>query len=318
MRILIIKLNATGDVVRTTPLLHRLDGDITWLTHRNNVPLLTGLTRPVDCMAWEQRDSIGAVPFDLVISLEDEPEVAAFVRGLRCRRVFGAYLDGDDRLRYSEDAHDWFDLSLISAHGRDKADALKFRNRQSYQDLLFRGLGLEFRGERYLLPDPVATDLVGDVAIAPVAGAVWPMKNWAHYDRLRSRLQGAGLRVNVLPHRPSLLEHLGDIRNHRCLVSGDSLPMHLALGLGIRCVTLFSCTSPWEIFDYGLQTKLISPLLGEFFYKRGFDPRAVEAIGVDEVLNAVMAHRPGGVPAPASCGPAAGEGEPVACVGRAR
>ncbi|MFO1152683.1 MAG: glycosyltransferase family 9 protein [Rhodospirillales bacterium] len=288
MRILIIKLNATGDVVRTTPLLRRLDADITWLTHRNNVPLLTGLAAPVTCLAWEQRDSVADSPFDLVISLEDEREVAAFVRDLRCRRVFGAYLDGDDRGRYSEDAHGWFDLSLISRYGREKADELKYRNRQSYQELLFQGLGLEFRGEAYLLPEPVDTDLVGDVAIAPVAGAVWPMKNWAHYDALRRRLEDADLRVNVLPLRPSLLEHLGDIRNHRCLVSGDSLPMHLALGLGIRCVTLFSCTSPWEIFDYGLQTKLISPLLGEFFYKRGFDPRAMEAIGVDEVLNAVM------------------------------
>ena len=97
-----------------------------------------------------------------------------------------------------------------------------------------------------------------------------------------------GLTVNVLPKRSSLLEHLADVRNHRCLVGGDSLPMHFALGTGTRCVSLFTCTSPWEIYDYGIQTKIISPLLEEFFYKRGYDERATTAISVEEVFSAVM------------------------------
>ena len=73
----------------------------------------------------------------------------------------------------------------------------------------------------------------------------------------------------MLPKRSSLLEHLADVRNHRCLVGGDSLPMHFALGTGTPCVTLFTCTSPWEIYEYGIQKKIVSPLLEEFFYKRG-------------------------------------------------
>jgi heptosyltransferase II len=72
-------------------------------------------------------------------------------------------------------------------------------------------------------------------------------------------------------------------------VCGDSLPMHLALGSGIPTVALFNCTSPWEIHDYGLLTKLVSPLLGEFFYKRAFDPRATTAIPFEDVLGAVRA-----------------------------
>jgi hypothetical protein len=61
--------------------------------------------------------------------------------------------------------------------------------------------------------------------------------------------------------------------------------MHFALGTGTPCVTLFTCTSPWEIYDYGLQTKIVSPLLAEFFYKRGFDIRATTAISLDEVYD---------------------------------
>lgn len=114
------------------------------------------------------------------------------------------------------------------------------------------------------------------------------MKGWAHYDQLKSELEHAGLRVNVLPRRATLLEHLGDISNHRCLVSGDSLPMHFALASGTPCVTLFNCTSPWEIYDYGVQTKLVSPLLEQFFYKRGFDHSATTAIRLEDVFEAVI------------------------------
>jgi ADP-heptose:LPS heptosyltransferase len=120
------------------------------------------------------------------------------------------------------------------------------------------------------------------------AGPVWPMKNWAYYDDLRARLKADGLRVNVLPLRPSLLEHLGDIAQHRVLVGGDSLPMHFALGVGTRCVSIFNCTSPWEIHDYGIQTRVISPLLGEFFYKRGMNARATTAIRMECVYEATM------------------------------
>jgi ADP-heptose:LPS heptosyltransferase len=114
------------------------------------------------------------------------------------------------------------------------------------------------------------------------------MKQWAYYDELKKQLDAEGLKVNMLQDRPTLLEHLADVQGHRCLVSGDSLPMHLALGSGVRCVSIFTCTSPWEIYGYGLQEKIVSPVLGEFFYKRGYGERATTAIGVDEVFGAVM------------------------------
>jgi heptosyltransferase II len=298
MDTLIIKLNATGDVVRTTTLLHRLPGQVTWITAAGNAVLLDGVSPRVRCLTWEQREQALDRPYDLVINLEDEPEVAAFAKGARTGRTFGAYLNGGDAVAYTEDARRWFDMSLISVYGRQRADELKLQNRSTYQELIFEGLGFAFENEPYVLPAPAATDLHGDVAIAPVAGPVWPMKNWSFYDDLKKRLEADGLRVNVLPRRATLLEHMGDVRNHRALVCGDSLPMHLALGMGTPCVTIFNCTSPWEIHDYGLQTKIVSPLLERFFYKRGYDETATSAIGVDEVYAAVkQALREAAVPA---------------------
>jgi heptosyltransferase II len=288
MNILIIKLGATGDVVRTTPLLHRLPGAVTWITAEKNKSLIQNIGAPLRPLSWEERLVSLDQRYNLVISLEDEIEVGEFLQGVSYDRVFGAYLNGDKSMQYSLDAQGWFDLSLISRFGRQQADWLKLKNRSTYQEHIFRGLGLSFVGEKYILPEVPPSPLQGDVAISPVAGAVWPMKAWAHYDALKSALESQGFTVNVLPTRPTLLQHLADVQGHRVLVSGDSLPMHLALGSGVRCVSLFSCTSPWEIYDYGIQSKIVSPLLDEFFYKRGFDPRATTAIPFDQVLDATI------------------------------
>jgi heptosyltransferase-2 len=290
MKILIVKLGATGDVVRTTPVLRRFDGLVTWITASKNKPLLECLSDASDLrvLAWEERSALEGSWFDLILNLEDDAETADILKSVHTDRLFGAYSNESGRVCYTEDASEWFDLSLISVYGREKADELKFRNRRSYQELIFECLGMEFGGEPYLLPPTSESELQGDVAIASEAGPVWPMKKWAHYERLRTELEKRGLKVNFLPARPTILQHLADVRGHRCLVSGDSLPMHLAIGSGVPSVALFNCTSPWEIYDYGIMTKLVSPLLGEFFYKRGFDPRATTAISFDDVLSAVL------------------------------
>jgi heptosyltransferase-2 len=288
MNILIIKLGATGDVVRTTPLLKRLSGHFSWITAAKNVSLLEGLKQDLRSVSWEQRELFRDKDYDLVINLEDTLEVAQFLQTIKFGKLFGAYANSNGSLHYTDDSRGWFDLSLISRFGKKAADGLKLKNRRTYQDLIFDGIGLCFENERYLLPEPAKTDLAGDVAISPKAGHVWPMKNWAYYDKLKIELEKKGLKVNVLPERPTLLEHLGDVKNHRVLVSGDSLPMHLGLGAGTRCVSLFTCTSPWEICDYGLQQKIVSPLLEEFFYKRERDERATTAISVEQVFNAVI------------------------------
>jgi len=288
MRTLIIKLNATGDVVRTTTLLHRIPGEVTWITHSMNVELLEGVMPRVQVLTWEERDRARSQQYDMAINLEDEIETASFLSQITHAQRYGAYLNGRDTITYTDNSSLWFDLSLISVHGRRRADELKLVNRRTYQDLLFAGLGWQFEGEPYLLPAPVPTGLTGDIAIAPVAGPVWPMKGWAYYDELKARLEGAGYVVNVLPRRQTLREHMGDVSGHRCLVSGDSLPMHLALATSTRCVTLFNCTSPWEIHDYGLQIKIISPELERFFYQRGNNEVATKAITLDAVYAAVV------------------------------
>jgi len=288
MSILIIKLGATGDVVRTTPLLRRLNGPVTWITAENNLTLLQGIDREGCYLSWENRKRVAKTVYDLVINLEDDWESSRFLKELKFKQLFGAHLNGDDQLAYTSDSREWFDLSLISTYGREEADRRKLLNRRTYQELIFEGLGLGFCGEAYYLPPSIPTRLQGDVAISSTAGPVWPMKKWAYFDELKRELQAMGLTVNILQNRPSLLEHLADVQGHRCLVSGDSLPMHLALGSGVRCVSIFTCTSPWEIYGYGLQEKVVSPFLQNFFYKRGYDRNATTSISVRRIMDAVV------------------------------
>src|SRR6185503_8817657 len=93
MNILIVKLGATGDVVRTTPLLRRLDGDVTWMTAGKNKALLEGLEESpasLRVLTWEDRTVLEGESFDLVINLEDDVETTAILNSIRTGRLFGA------------------------------------------------------------------------------------------------------------------------------------------------------------------------------------------------------------------------------------
>src|ERR1700733_4436064 len=112
MNILIIKLGATGDVVRTTPLLKHLSGEISWITAAKNVALLTGLGKNLRSVSWEQREQFCDRDYDFVINLEDTLDVAQFLPKLKFKKLFGAYIDANGALIYTDDSRGWFDLSL--------------------------------------------------------------------------------------------------------------------------------------------------------------------------------------------------------------
>lgn len=64
--------------------------------------------------------------------------------------------------------------------------------------------------------------------------------------------------------------------------------MHIALGIGIGCLIIFIYTSPSEIFEYGLQTKIVNPHLEKYFHKRYFDLKATTSISLEEVYERVI------------------------------
>ncbi|MGA9362896.1 MAG: glycosyltransferase family 9 protein [Bacteroidota bacterium] len=287
-KLLIIKTGAAGDVLRTTALLHLFkDWEIDWFIDEGNRELvLNSYVRHV----FDKSGMVSAGKvYDLVIDLEDDAAVVGnLLQRLKFSRIFGARIDEGKRISYTPDSAAWFDLGLISRYGVRKADELKLRNRSSYQEILFRCLGHEFTGEEYIMPDQIpSSTLKGDIAIAPKAGERWPMKTWFYFEDLKRDLS-KHYRVNTLPMRRTILEHIADIKQHRFVISPDSLPMHIALGLRIPCVAIFTCTSPWEIYDYGLLTKVISPKLDKYFYKREFNEEGVKCVPYQQVYDLLL------------------------------
>ncbi len=287
MKTLIIKLGASGDVVRTTTILHLLHGEIDWITSDMNSILLNGIPKITRVIKYSELSSTLLGNYDLVINLEDDLESSNLLKSIKYKELFGAYVNSNGTIEYTENSKEWFDLSLISVYGIEKANLLKYENQKSYQEIIFEGLGYKFRGENYFLPESPATNFYGDIAIAPKAGKVWPMKNWAYFAELADFFRNKGLIVNYLPDRPTMLEHLSDVKNHKVLISGDSLPMHFALGSNISVVTFFICTSASEIYDYKIMDKLISPYLYKYWYRRDFDDNATRSIPLSNAIIAV-------------------------------
>ena len=69
---------------------------VSWVTAENNLPLLQGIEREVRCVSWENRKLVADTTYDLVINLEDDRETSSFLKKLKFKQLFGAYLNGDD------------------------------------------------------------------------------------------------------------------------------------------------------------------------------------------------------------------------------
>ncbi len=264
-----------------------LKGRVTWVTSEKAAPLLLG-NPYIDHLYWidGSYEALQGKRFDLVINLEDEPMPAALASGLRKGTLIGAYM-GDYGVTYTESAREWFDMSLISKLGKQKADELKLNNRKAYQECVFSMVGHRFQGEKYVLNVPLAKVPVPNlVGLEPRAGGVWPMKRWNKYEALKVQLEAAGFKVKCFQQCDRLEEYVNDINECEYIVSGDTLAMHVALALGKGVVAIFTCTSPHEIWDYGRMIKVVSPVWQRYFYRRSFVPEAADAISVETVCNA--------------------------------
>jgi heptosyltransferase II len=288
-KILIIKLGALGDVVRTTALLRLLDAEITWVTSPQAVPLLKGnpYIDSVHCIG-DLGNGLLRERYDLVINLEDEEAPAMLASDLNKETIIGAYMS-ERRVTYTESARAWFDMSLVSRLGKARADELKMLNRKTYQEVVFGMIGRAFRGEEYVLDMPLTkTPESRLVGLEARAGDVWPMKRWNKYEDLAQRLKQAGFKVKTFQQRDRLVDYVDDINECEYVVCGDTLAMHIGLALRKKVVAIFTCTTPHEIHGYGRMIPVVSPLYTKYFYRRDFVPEAADAISMDAVFDAFL------------------------------
>jgi len=325
-RILIIKLGAMGDVLRTTPILSALKKEhgpchITWLINQNSVALLRNnpdideiLPYPSDAVL-----KLHVERFDLLINLEKiDPAIALaeLVHSLE-KRGFGMTPQGTLRVLNPEAQ---YALRL----GID--DELKFfENKKTYQQVIFEALKLRYEGEEYSLhldhgDSEFAWELLSKygldlsrpvVGIAPGAGHIFANKAWtpSGYIALIDRLmENPGIQILLLGGEreaetnalifKGVKENIPDIGCHyslnrfmaivdQCdiLVSGDTLPMHIAIGFKKPVLAIFGPTCHQEIDLYGRGDKILTRLECAPCYKPRCEviENCMEAIPVDEV-----------------------------------
>ena len=149
MNILIIKLGAIGDVLRTTALLPGLKAKypeckIYWITKENALDILK-YNSLIDKLLVFDNASVKKLEheeFGLIISLDDEKEACELASSLLSKRVFGAYSQ-DGNIVYSDDSASWFDMGLISRKGIEEANKLKKLNKKTCQEILYDSLELD-------------------------------------------------------------------------------------------------------------------------------------------------------------------------------
>lgn len=151
-RLLVIKLGARGDVLRTTPLVEGLkrrwpNAHVTWLTSPASLELLDGLPgldRSLP-LSLESVLELEARRFEGLFCLDKEPWALGLAGRIQARRKFGwgmaADGTGTPACLNPEAA---YSLAL------GVSDELKFRqNQKTYLEIIFSAAGLNYAGERY-------------------------------------------------------------------------------------------------------------------------------------------------------------------------
>ncbi len=142
-RILIVKLAAVGDVLRTTSILpalkKRYDGaHITWITKSSAAPLLKGNPHIDRVLVTEGNflEYVRNERFDLGICLDADPHSATIHSVARCAERRGFVCDDAGRVQtVDQRAHEWWLMGLN--------DAQKKANRKTYQEIMYEICGLD-------------------------------------------------------------------------------------------------------------------------------------------------------------------------------
>lgn len=217
-RVLVVKLDAPGDVLRTTSILGALKekypgSHITWVTRKEAAPFFenNGLVDRVLEYSAKTLVLLGAEEFDLVINPDAATDgaLAAEVAGAKEKAGFG-YDKRGYVYPFNERAERWFNMGLF--------DDLKKTNTLTYQRLILDMVGLDAEAltpagyetvlrlsddERLFADDwarSVRLGSGGGVGKGPViglntgAGGRWPLKKWTlkGYSKL-IEMVGSGL-----------------------------------------------------------------------------------------------------------------------------
>jgi ADP-heptose:LPS heptosyltransferase len=278
--ILIIKLGAAGDVLRTTPLLaplrkHHPKARIWWLTH---TPELVPKSHVDRILKWssESLETLNALRFSRVINLDKDTYACALTSRLNADSkdgfVLGKFGESEPVTKRAEEK---FITGIF--------DDVSLANRKDYPTELFEICGYEFHGEEYILDVPAGEEFPELDRSRPIvgmntgAGARWTSRLWSidNWSALANKILDSGKNVLLLGgpdedgrnreiHRRTngraqylgyfhLTQFIALMQQCELIVTGVTMGMHIAIGLRKKLVLMNNIFNPYEFGDlYGL------------------------------------------------------------------
>lgn len=298
-RVLMVKLAATGDVLRTTSFLPAIHATwpgarVTWVTTKAAASLFDGNPLVSEVLTTDDAITVAKLTteeFDVVLCPDADPDAAAiaFMAKGRERRGFVRGAMGQVHA-LGKGASDWLAMGL--------SDIRKKANTRTYQTLVAEVLGLDPE----MVAEPILIPSSGDSAFAkefreklpfqgPLvglntgAGGRWAYKQWTflhqrtflqemtqhgcgvlllggpeEVDRHRELLAAcSGLPVFDAGNKNSYGRFAALLELCEAVVTSDSLAVHVASARKVPAVVLFGPTSVAEIELFGRGVKITPP-----------------------------------------------------------
>jgi heptosyltransferase-2 len=299
-KILIIKLDATGDVLRTTSILPALKREypkshITWLTKKNAKELFNNNPFVDELIIFEENDIVPRLlveKFDILIHPDASVVSASLASIVYAEIKKGFLLDAKGKvIPVNDDAVEWLEMGAF--------DDMKKKNQKTYQEIIHNIAGLKYqKDEIQLRLNQKEIDFKNDffskhnlirfkylVGLNTGAGTRWQYKQWRieGYIELIEKLsknkefgillyggpdevERNKILKNKFPHlidtgtNNSLRHFFSLLDLCDVLVTSDTMALHAATALKKKIVCLFGPTSNTEIEDYGRIEKVIPDL----------------------------------------------------------
>lgn len=312
-RILIIKLGAIGDVIRTTPLLRKLkevhpSAAIYWLTHTPEI-LPASVDVPME-FTLNNIVTLRSIPFDIAYNLDKDREACALLTQVSAHEKKGFTLTNGVIAPADEAARAKYETGVF--------DDVSKINTKSYVQELFEICGFEFGGEPYILDNFASRGYSWKLGRKkPVIGLntgcggrwtsrLWPDKNW---KALATTLKKSGFQVVLLGgaqedaknkklakasgvkyfgHFP-LPQFINLVDQCDLVVTGVTMAMHIAIGLGKKIVLFNNIFNrhEFDLYDNGILLEPSRPC--RCFYQAACtneDYQCMDSLSVKDVAGA--------------------------------
>lgn len=324
MKICVIKLGAKGDVVRTLPILVGIkkkypDSEITWITKKNTVDLLK--ENPYIKKVISSDSKIDD-KFDILYNLDINEEAYRISQETKADKKLGFYSEGGYPAAFNKGAEYYintiFDDELKKKNKKTYQEmifeAAELPYEKEFCSIYLNANDLEY-GENFVKENGINKNKLIGIHIG--SSPRWLSKAWAEEKIIEfiKRLKAKNYEILLFGGPDEVKKHkkivdnlkakgIDILRNNpdntnrefaslvnicKKIVCGDSFALHVSLALKKPTICLFFCTSPYEVEDYGLLKKIVSPKLYDFFPQRQdeYNEGLVNSISVDEVLMAV-------------------------------